>query len=373
MNTKKNSYRRAIPMICRATLACLLVGARVSAQTDAADADKAWSVFEKASQRPTPPEAWRTKRPTPEEIAKFRVLLGEHAVKSADQAKDFYTRFPKDTHAAKAREREFELLSSAMQFGNTNRLARLQVLEAERLKNPNLSEEERFKIRLKSVQTKANSRETEGTAAVVAEYEKGVRSLQQEFPKRTEVYQMLLELADASTAFGGGNARAMAQEVADSPAAPPTVKEAAKLLLKKLNLVGKPVPIKFTSVDGREIDLAKLRGKVVLIDFWATWCGPCVAELPNVKAAYEKLSPKGFEIIGLSFDENKTALTQFIAKEKLAWPQYFDGKGWQNKFAVEFGINSIPAMWLIDKNGNLRDLNGREDLTKKVEKLLDEK
>ena len=372
MNTTYVPTQRAVFMIVQVTLALLMAVTRVSARTDAEDADKAWSAFEKASQRPATPEAWRVKRPTPEEIAKFRVLVGEHAIKSADQAKDFYTRFPNHTNAAKARDREFELLSAAMQFGNTNRLGQLQSLELERLKNPALSEDERFKIRLKSVQTKANSHEAEGTAAVVLEYEKGVRALQKEFPKRVEVYQMLLELADASTNFGGGNARAMAQEVADSPAAPAPVKAAAKLLLKKLNLVGKPLPIKFTAVDGREIDLAKLRGKVVLIDFWATWCEPCVTELPNVRATYEKLTAKGFEIIGLSFDEKKPALTQFVAKERLAWPQYFDGKGWQNQYAVEYGISSIPAKWLVDKSGNLRDLNGREDLAKKVEQLLAE-
>ncbi len=134
--------------------------------------------------------------------------------------------------------------------------------------------------------------------------------------------------------------------------------------------VGDVVEIKFNAVNGGKIDLAEMKGKVVLIDFWATWCGPCVKEIPNVVAAYNKLHEKGFEIIGISLDDNRGELTKFIKKNDMPWPQYFDGKGWKNKISSSYGVSSIPAMWLIDKEGKIASLNARSNLESQVEALL---
>ncbi|HEX4138729.1 MAG TPA: redoxin family protein [Candidatus Methylacidiphilales bacterium] len=140
---------------------------------------------------------------------------------------------------------------------------------------------------------------------------------------------------------------------------------------KKLaDLKSKPLDLKYTAVDGRDVDLSKLRGKVVLVDFWATWCPPCREEVPDVVAAYGKYHDKGFDVVGVSLDQDKDALQSFTKEKGMAWPQYFDGKGWDNAISSRFGIDSIPAMWLLDKKGMVVSTDARDDLDAEIAKLL---
>jgi len=137
--------------------------------------------------------------------------------------------------------------------------------------------------------------------------------------------------------------------------------EAAKKIQRSL-AVGSQFP-DFNEKDtqGNPLSLAKYKGKVVLLDFWATWCGPCVQELPNVLSTYKKHHEKGFEIIGISLDESEEKLTEFIKKHKMTWPQFFDGKGWANKLAEVYGVKSIPATYLVDGSGKIIGNNLRGD------------
>ena len=122
---------------------------------------------------------------------------------------------------------------------------------------------------------------------------------------------------------------------------------------------------------GKPLSVAQCKGKVVLIDFWATWCGPCVRELPNVLETYKKHHGQGFEIIGISLDQDREKLESFIKSKDMSWPQFFDGKGWENKLAAQYGITSIPATFLLDREGKIiaRDLRG-ENLEQAVAKAL---
>ncbi|MGP8020541.1 MAG: TlpA family protein disulfide reductase [Limisphaerales bacterium] len=201
----------------------------------------------------------------------------------------------------------------------------------------------------------ANSR----ASNAMDQFAEGAWALIKDYPDKPNGYQDIMWAADDDQYDGKPDkARTLANELIQS-SAPEEYKLWAKGFLNRLDSFGKPVSLQFTAVDGREVDLARLRGRVVLVDFWATGCGPCVAELPRIKAAYDKFHAQGFEIIGVSCDTDKDRLNKFLHEKGLPWPQYFDGKGFDDKIAQSFGIDGIPHMFLVDKKGLLRFDNVR--------------
>lgn len=180
------------------------------------------------------------------------------------------------------------------------------------------------------------------------------------------------QLIDEKRFADGAIYKALLEKLQDDalPEVAAMAKQQIALEKQMADLKSQPMDLKFTAVDGGAVDLAEMRGKVVLVDFWATWCPPCREEVPDVVATYKKYHDQGFEVIGISLDEDKAALLAFTKQNGMVWPQYFDGQGWDNKISNGFGIASIPTMWLVDQKGMVVTREGGDDLSGQVEKLL---
>ena len=142
---------------------------------------------------------------------------------------------------------------------------------------------------------------------------------------------------------------------------------------KLASLTGNPLVIKMPKVDGTAFSTDSLKGKVILVDLWATWCGPCVKELPRVAQVYQKYHDQGLEIVGVSCDRNAEDLKAFLESHKdITWTQLYDPKLPEWKAAMQFGVQSIPKMFLIDKKGIVRTIEAREKMEETNPKLLAE-
>jgi len=134
---------------------------------------------------------------------------------------------------------------------------------------------------------------------------------------------------------------------------------------RRMNLVGSPIEIRGNLLDGTEFDWSTYQGKVVLIDFWATWCGPCLRELPELKDLYQQHHDAGFEIVSINLDTRRLRVSEFVQDEKIPWPCLFEDEvGWNHPMAIEFGIDGIPATILVGRDGNVITLDARADRLK---------
>jgi peroxiredoxin len=322
----------------------------------------------------------RAQKPTEEQVTEFQKQMRQIAVSLADKEREFIDRFPTNENVGEARIMFVHALNHAVAAGDTNAEAQIATFVSAVLADSSIPEDDRVGPLLYSgntaVMKKAGMRMfTEGMREFDAELEtadiESTRAALRRFPTNSLLFTLLVASVQRAT---GERQKELANEIINAQGAPPGVKTLAKHILEgtKAYEIGKPLDIRFTALDGREVDLAKLKGKVVLVEFWSTSCGGCIAEMPTVKGIYEKFHNRGFEVVAISLDDKESALRRFIKEKELPWPQHFDGRGWGNEFGVRYGIFSIPTMWLVDKKGNLRDTQARFDLEQQVASLLGE-
>jgi len=142
---------------------------------------------------------------------------------------------------------------------------------------------------------------------------------------------------------------------------------------KRLVVGAQPFAFSAKALNGQTISPANYKGKVLLMDFWATWCGPCVASLPELQAAYKKYHAQGLEVVGISLDEDKSALTSFVKDNKMPWPQVFDGQGWKSAVPGVYGVRAIPFMLVVGRDGKIAAVNPRGKIDGAVQAALAQK
>jgi peroxiredoxin len=145
-------------------------------------------------------------------------------------------------------------------------------------------------------------------------------------------------------------------------------------ILRKLRIGMPAMPFSTEATDGKPISTEGLKGKIVLLDFWASWCGPCKREMPNVMKVYNEFHDKGFEIVGISLDNDRNSFEAYVREQMMPWRQIYDGKGWQAEIGQMYGVGSIPATYLLDRQGKIRYKNLRgPELRRAVGELISER
>ncbi len=326
--------------------------------------------WEKLSSKTDPDFVRRVAR-TGETNARSRAV--DEALVRATTFRAFYEKTPADENAASAQRAERAFLSLAAGYGSTN----AGVLFQQRLDAALACAGSDSRARLELADERAQHRvhllidlhdpddvEAGSAARADAVVDAG-RKLAADFPNELAAYERWFQWVEPV-----GRAKAVAEEILKRADVSGAVRDKAKEVLDREKLLSLPLELKFTALDGREVDLAKLRGRVVLIDFWATWHDVCVAEMATVRKAYDRFHAQGFEVIGVIYNQEKSEGDGFVAKEKIPWPQFWDGEGLNNAVAEKFGVGTLPMKWLVGKDGRLADRNARAKLLEKVEKLL---
>ena len=193
----------------------------------------------------------------------------------------------------------------------------------------------------------------------------------EKYPKAPDAAEAMLQMGIADE-FSGEEKQALARYTAivtDFPESPSAKK--ARGAARRLESVGKPLALSGTAIDGKSVAIESLRGRPVLVHYWATWCEPCKVDIAQIRELYAKYGPKKFAVVGIALDSNKAELAKFLAAKPIPWPQLHEAGGLDGRLAEELGVLTLPTMILIDADGKVVDRNlVITDLEKKLDSLL---
>lgn len=323
-----------------------------------------------------PHKEWNTQKPTPEELSAFAQQIRDKGGKFAEQALSFAERNPDNRVGQFAYVQAIYALNRVLAAGDLNAEAKIRDIVQSVLQNPKVPENTKVEVLLESGDTAFMKKAGmsaytevwggEHLESMAATYDEALKM----FPGHPAIYAEMLN--DARHYARGNRQRALAQRILDSPEALPGAKAAALDLIRgaKPYAIGKPIDLRFTSMDGEAVDVARFKGRVVAVHFWATYNLQTCSEALKLKALQDKFKNKGFEVIGICLDEKKNDLRQFLLSRKISWPQHWDGLGWKSEIATRFEVDVIPQLWLLDKQGVLREINPGSQLQKAVESLV---
>jgi thiol-disulfide isomerase/thioredoxin len=340
---------------------CILIGL-LDLTSDAEDtADSAWLQLQKLNAQ-----------------AEEKVPIGSKAVefyasreKALHQgAAEFAQRFPSDAREPQAMLWKIQTTDFPEPAEQRIALLRQSELEARPLiDNPALPASFRFQVESTILTQWLDRPDLIRMPEQAATLEGRIADLARTNSAEPAITSFQLARVDLMFRFDHEKGAALLQELTKAPNQ--SLAQAAKARLVKERMIGKPISLRFTATDGSSVDLGDLRGKIVLIDFWASWCPDCLREMPAIRQVYQKYRDKGFAVIGISLDKDAEALANFVAKKLIPWPEYFDGRGWENDFATKYGVHAIPERWLINQRGEVTSTDiPVEQLDKRIEQLL---
>ncbi len=321
-------------------------------------ADELWAHFQALDSGP------RGQGTTPAEKAKaFQDFVADLRA----TAELFAKKYPNDPRRWEARLTADRL---SQRVANAKPVAEVEKLYRETAAAADAPAEIKARARLGLIQMHREALKDETAKVKVQAVEAEIISFAADFPKHQAL--PALETSRATLWEKRDPARAMTILNDLTKRENPEVAREAAAQLRFKNILREPLPLAFTAVDGTEFDLASLRGKVVLVHFWASTSGACAAEMPSIVAVCEKYRERGFEIVGISLDTNKDRMLAFAQEKKMTWPLYFDGKGMRNAISSSYAVRTLPTMWLVNKKGFVAFTDARGELEDLVNKLLAE-